>query len=308
MGPCKEGRITYYKGWEKGGACSFGAPHSKTGAGYVFGAAPNEAFYAGGARCGECYELVGPRGAIRVMITDLCPVKGNVPCIGDMDHFDLTQPTFPYLADPTLGVANVTYRLVACDVSGPVRVYVREGSSVWWCSLTVINHRVGIAELDVSQDAGATWLSVKRESYNAWNFKPTSGSLQFPVVVRITGTTGDQVFADLPAPTPDTVFDARSQFPVPQTSSAVASSLGSDGQDVCCSPPDHITVVYDDVLGGNWHDWSYSVTTDLASTVDPHSGTHCIQAAMQGWGGVQIGSGLAAQRDQYTDIEFWVKS
>ena len=83
LSECTQGRITGYDEYQDGGSCGFGPPK-------IYGAAPNEAFYNNGEKCGICYELVGPDGVLYFMVDSYCPVKGfEEVCGGDMLHFDI---------------------------------------------------------------------------------------------------------------------------------------------------------------------------------------------------------------------------
>lgn len=87
MESCKTGSITYYTSFDSG-SCGYGNLKGETGPGYTTCAALNTAMLGGAEKCGVCYEIVGPLGAMRVMITDRCP--GGEHCSGPMTHFDLT--------------------------------------------------------------------------------------------------------------------------------------------------------------------------------------------------------------------------
>lgn len=87
MESCDTGYITFYTGFEKG-SCGYGDLMGETGPGYTTCAALNKGMYNSSDRCGVCYEIVGPLGAMRVMITDRCPIGGD--CHGPLAHFDLT--------------------------------------------------------------------------------------------------------------------------------------------------------------------------------------------------------------------------
>ena len=92
---CTKGRITQYKGWEKGGSCSLGAHTNAVGQQYMYPVSPNQAFFNSHAQCGICYELVGPYGTIRVRVENYCPAGSADPlCNGDMLHFDIADNVF----------------------------------------------------------------------------------------------------------------------------------------------------------------------------------------------------------------------
>ena len=61
LSECTLGRITGYDEYKSGGSCGFGPPK-------IYGAAPNQAFYNNGEKCGICYELVGPNGVLYFMV------------------------------------------------------------------------------------------------------------------------------------------------------------------------------------------------------------------------------------------------
>eukprot|EP01105_Mastigella_eilhardi_P026422 TRINITY_DN7648_c0_g1_i1.p1 TRINITY_DN7648_c0_g1~~TRINITY_DN7648_c0_g1_i1.p1 ORF type:complete len:462 (+),score=108.05 TRINITY_DN7648_c0_g1_i1:16-1401(+) len=301
MAPCAEGRVTYYTGWETGGACSFGPWDGATGYGYKYSAAPNEAFYDKGAQCGICYELVGPLGATRIIVADMCPVKGNTPCDGSMTHFDLSDPTFPLLADPHLGVVNVTFRMISCDVTGNLKVRINSDSSVYWFSVLVFNHRVGLSAVDISKDNGTTWLSAPRQDYNEWVYSPPSGSpLTASVLIRVTSITNEKITLKAQSITGYHIYEADSQF------SPIPAGYGGSS-DSCCSPPDHFTNVYDNALRSGWTDSSWSADTDYSSGTSPHSGSDCLRVTFDQYGGLQIFNSVGADAVQYSSFDFWVR-
>jgi len=121
------------------------------------------------------------------MVTDVCPIKGNEKwCSGDMDHFDVTSPTFPLLADKSLGITNITMRKVVCDIpaTSPVKVYLNEYmQNQYWLSLLVFNHKIGVSKVQVQSSGSSTWISLERKPYNYWEF---SSDFKFPLKVRIT--------------------------------------------------------------------------------------------------------------------------
>eukprot|EP00727_Mastigamoeba_balamuthi_P010121 m51a1_g5731 hypothetical protein (545) ;mRNA; r:1133463-1136870 len=153
MSPCTEGKITHYD-----------YNYKKT-----TGTAPNDMIYFDAAHkfgenalaCGVCYELVGPRGATRLMVTDHCPDCANI-----IPHFDLSVQASDKLLDPLTkaGTTNVTFRMVSCDVTGPIRIKLKSTTSEWYTSFTVVNHRVMVTKLEMSLNNGTSpWSEITRE-------------------------------------------------------------------------------------------------------------------------------------------------
>jgi hypothetical protein len=65
-------------------------------------------------------------------------------------------------------------------------------------------------------------------------------------------------------------------------------------------------VVYDDGLGPSWHDWSYSVDRDLASTMAPHAGSNDIAVTQKGWGALALQNPDGIDVKGLTTLSFWV--
>jgi len=91
----RSGRATFYTlaglpdcGYE--GAAASGA--------YV---AMSPADFDGSAACGTVLDVTGPKGTVRVTVSDLCP-----EC--QAGHLDLAAPAFARIADPVAGIVPVT--------------------------------------------------------------------------------------------------------------------------------------------------------------------------------------------------------
>ena len=79
------------------------------------------------------------------MLDTYCPIKGNEKvCSGDMLHFDLHKNGYDSVVeDKTLGVLNVTFRMVACDHKGNIIVKTA-GVTQYYYSFVVMNHVIGL--------------------------------------------------------------------------------------------------------------------------------------------------------------------
>ena len=90
LSQCSNAVATFYEPYDKGGACGFGYPK-------MYGAAIDDKMYKLGEKCGICYELVGPKGAVKIMVDNYDPDdemgKDNWP------HFDCHRNTFEQIAE-----------------------------------------------------------------------------------------------------------------------------------------------------------------------------------------------------------------
>jgi hypothetical protein len=174
-------------------------------------AALNSPDWAGSAWCGACADVTGPSGSVRIRIVDLCPECAS----GDLD---LSPEAFQQLAAVELGRVPITWRLVTCDVAGPVSYRYKDGANQWWTAVQVLNHRVPVQSMEYSKD-GTTWSAMVRQEYNY--FLTESGFGEGTTRVRITSVDG-QVW--------------RTSYP-PCRSTSSSRAARSSGEGRALSPP-----------------------------------------------------------------------
>jgi expansin (peptidoglycan-binding protein) len=195
LGEEQQGEATYYDA-TGAGACSF-AP----GPDALEVAALNAEQYAGSALCGACAEVHGPSGSVRVRLVDLCPGCKR----GDLD---LSREAFARVAPLEAGRVPVRWRLVTCEVEGPLRYHFKEGSNPWWSALQVRNHRLPISELAWWKDGA--WVPLERRDYNYFVQEADVGG--GPVRVRVTAQDGQRREDVLPGILPGQVLEGAGQF------------------------------------------------------------------------------------------------
>lgn len=196
LGEFQDGLITFYDATGAGN-CSFQPSPENLDV-----AAMNIGQYQDSAVCGACVEIEGPKGNLRVRIVDSCP---DCPTKG---HLDLSREAFAKLADPIEGRVNVRWRMVTCDVQGPIRYHLKDGSSQWWTAIQVLNHRLPVTKLEYWKNGA--WVNVKRESYNY--FVEPAGMGTGPIKVRVTASDGQTLEDTLPGAASDATYDGAAQF------------------------------------------------------------------------------------------------
>ena len=175
------GKATFYD-TEGGGNCSFpGAPADR------FFVALGNAEYAAAAACGGYLDVTGPKGKVRVKVTDRCP-----ECAAG--HIDLSREAFTRIADPVQGIVPVSYRTVSNPaVPGPLTFRIKEGASQYWYAVLVDN--TGNAPRSVeAKGPGGSWRKASRTDYNYWIVQ--SGLGPGPYSIRVTDTNGRRATAN----------------------------------------------------------------------------------------------------------------
>jgi hypothetical protein len=130
--------------------------------------------------CGACLAVAGPAGEVVVRIVDQCPGCKH----GDLD---LSREAFARIAPLSAGRTAITWREVACPVSGPIVYRIKPGSSPHWTAIQLRNHRYAIERLE-ARDAGGAYHAIPRGDDNY--FVASSGLGGGPYVLRLADVHG----------------------------------------------------------------------------------------------------------------------
>ncbi|MEK8034963.1 expansin EXLX1 family cellulose-binding protein [Ideonella sp. DXS29W] len=193
-----EGEGTYYQ-YTEGGNCSFPPPTMLT-------AAMNNTDYDGAKACGGCIAVTNPANGktVQVRIDDRCPECAP----GDVD---LDQEAFAQIAELWQGRIPITWKYIACTAP-TLSLYFDPGSSQWWTSVQVRDHRYPLAKLAWRvTGSGKPFVAVPRELYNV--FIPAGGMGTGPYDFKLTDVYGQVVKLTNVALAPGQVVKTTKQFP-----------------------------------------------------------------------------------------------
>jgi expansin (peptidoglycan-binding protein) len=167
----KKGKATFYDLAGGTGNCSF----PKSPADDLFVAlGPDQ--YAKGAACGTYLDVTGPKGKVRVKVTDSCP---ECPA----GHLDLSRTAFKKIGAEVAGIIPITYRTVPnASTPAPISVRIKEGSSRYWLAVLIDNHANQLASIKVNGK------STHREDFNYWIIDAGAGN--GPLTIKITDVYG----------------------------------------------------------------------------------------------------------------------
>lgn len=169
------GVATFYTFASGGGACLFDPTPNDLMVG-----AMNAIDYENSQACGECVSVTGANGTILIRIVDLC---GGCP----QGHIDLSPLAFSMIADTSLGIVPITWKVVPCEVTGTIQYHFKDGSNRWWTAVQIRNHRYPIRTLEYLNSQGI-YQSVNRLVYNY--FVEPSGMGPGPYTFRVTDVYG----------------------------------------------------------------------------------------------------------------------
>ncbi|CEI62668.1 hypothetical protein FVEN_g5196 [Fusarium venenatum] len=195
------GTSTHYGGNVGGGACGLVAYTIPSG---IYGTAFSGPNWNNAGVCGSCIEVTGPTGKkIKAMIVDRCNECNK-------GHLDLFEDAFTAVGG-TNGLVQTSWRSISCDITSPLVLRNKEGTSAFWFSMQVRNSNLPVKSLEVSTDNGKSWIGTTRKEYNF--FENPSGFRTETVDVRVTSSTGSTIIVKGVGVKPQTEFKAASNFP-----------------------------------------------------------------------------------------------
>jgi expansin (peptidoglycan-binding protein) len=180
-GPARSGKATFYT---LAGLPNCGYEDAAATGTYV---ALAPADFGGSAACGTVLDVTGPKGTVRVTVSDLCP-----EC--EPGHLDLAAPAFARIADPVAGIVPVTVARVVDPPTSPIRIRVKEGSSQYWLALLPIGTGNPLASVAVR--IGGAYQTLQRTGYGYWIAPKGAGP--GPYQVRLTDDRGHTATATVP--------------------------------------------------------------------------------------------------------------
>jgi expansin len=191
------GEGTYYDA-DGTGRCSFEASR-----GDRMVAALNGPDYAHAAHCGACLAVSGPAGEVVVRVVDKCPGCKH----GDLD---LSREAFARIAPLSAGRVRITWREVACPVSGPIAYHLKGGSNEFWLAIQVREHRYAIDRLEGRGTGGYRVFARGDDNY----FVAPGGLGPGPFALRVTDVRGQVLEDGAIALGDSTLRPGAGQFPV----------------------------------------------------------------------------------------------
>ncbi len=179
------------------GNCSFDASPAD-----LMVAAMNHTDYFGSLLCGAFIEVTGPKGTIVVRIVDRCPecLPGAV---------DLSAEAFALIAEPIAGRVRISWRLLSPALSGPIVYRFKEGSSQYWTSVQVRNHRNPIFRVEYLASDGI-FREMVRQPYNY--FEAARGTGPGSLTLRVTDIFGNQLVDSSVPLVESSLFSGNGQF------------------------------------------------------------------------------------------------
>ncbi|MDW6004816.1 expansin EXLX1 family cellulose-binding protein [Vibrio mangrovi] len=253
------GEGTFY-GYGGGGNCSFPLPDDS-----IYTAAMNATDYNNSAACGAVIEVTNTKTnqTVTVRIDDQCPecAKGDV---------DLDQDAFAEISPLEAGRIPISWKYVANEQAGNMKLFFKEGSSQWWTAVQARDHRYPITAIEYRvSGSGNSYANLERKPYNY--FVKADGFGVGPYDFRITDFWGQTVeVLSVPLILTNEI-DTATQFPVHQGDGS-SGDTGGSGDDGSTPPDDNNTPTSDNIAvseatDSSWND-GYCETVTVTNNND----------------------------------------
>jgi expansin (peptidoglycan-binding protein) len=99
----------------------------------------------------------------------------------------MSPEAFAKLSPLEAGRIPITWRYVACGVSGGITYHFKEGSNAYWTAVQIRSGRYAVATVEAKRSDG-TFSALERQDYNY--FVDASGLGEGPYAFRVTDVYG----------------------------------------------------------------------------------------------------------------------
>ncbi len=148
----------------------------------------NSTDFRDSATCSACMHVIGPLGEVTVEVIENC---GSACVDGEIE---LSQGAFAQIGDLAEGHAEVQWKLVPCERSGPIRFSYEADSNEWWAGIQIRNPALPVASLAIRYSDEDGWVEL---SMDGWNHFPVSADLgSGPFDFIVTAIDGQQLHED----------------------------------------------------------------------------------------------------------------
>ncbi|MCD6500018.1 MAG: hypothetical protein J7M25_17120 [Deltaproteobacteria bacterium] len=307
---CTTVRVTHYSGGPRGW-CEFSRnlpilpDFVRNGMTLAIAEPWNGGSYGGasGEACGECWEVSSSWDTQILMVTDLCPIKGNPICAGGHFHFDLAAEAAQALQ--TKGLDAASARRVPCPVSGNIYVVANDWNQWGYMRVAFVNLRIPLREAWVRAAPDGDWRAFERSS-GAWQIsngpRPEDGN---GVLFRLRSAQGQMVESDKVVPFH---IGISSQDPALEDMGAQFDDQSPDDTTCPYLPPG---LVYGDGYGGidqlRWQPNPWGDATISESHENCHLGSaSCLKIDHLGnWNGFHIYYYPTFPTDTFSKLVVW---
>ena len=313
---CTKGRISPYNNWQNGGRCGFGSHTNAVGATYIYPVAPNQELFGNSAQCGICYEMVGPKGAIKVRVEDYCPKDSESDyCSGDMFHFNIAHNSVSYIMGNS-NLANITFRMVSCDYTGNIKILTDKNTNHYYISFVVLDHNLAVSQVEIQEYGSGAWNNIERNpSNNNWVYYNLDAGLNFPITLRIYSINGDYVDLTMNTIESNAYYEFNKNFDTPDDNTLfnisnlkkITPPYGYNKTKCCERDKSDFTPIYKNGVVNGGYNITNTDSTIIYNSTEKYLDDYSLNIKFHSRGTLSFVPSFPIRADQYTGITFRIK-
>ena len=313
---CTKGRISPYYTWQNGGRCGFGSHTNAVGSTYIYPVAPNQDLFGNSAQCGVCYEMVGPKGAIKVRVEDYCPKDSELGyCSGNMFHFNIANNSVSYIMGNS-NLANITFRMVSCDYTGNIKILTDKNTNLYYISFVVLDHNLAVSHVEIQEYGSEARNNITRNpNNNNWVYYNLDTGLNFPITLRIYSINGDYAHLTMNTIESNAYYEFNKNFDVPDDNTLfsisnlkkITAPFGYNKTKCCERDKSDFTPIYKDGVVNGGYKTSNTDSTIIYNSNEKYLDKYSLNIKFNSLGALSFLPSFPIRADQYRGISFRIK-
>ena len=304
---CSQGTFSYIKDSSiNSDTCNLSSGLSNT-----YPAAVNSAFFSTSEKCGICYEMVGPSGAIKIRIEDSTTDSNDDESI---PHFKVGEKA----AFALLGVNNtnelnetrkisVSLRMITCDYGNNVTILTGEDNNEGYSfSCLVRNHDIAVSYIRLKENEGTSFIKLERDKNNYFTYNKDD-LINYPVTIRIGAISSEYVNLTINSAESDETYQSNGNFKNSGNSYYSIDTLKKDKDitevEQCCSVDysSYSSIFSSGELNTNYEKENYNSTLTTSST------GNTLNISFSNYGKLIIKSTSPVRADQFIAVSLSLK-
>ena len=274
----------------------------------AFPAAVNSAFFSSSEKCGICYEMVGPFGAVKIRVEDKTEDSNSDETI---PHFKLgVNATFSLLGlNSTDDLSesrkiSVSLRMISCGYSNNINIITGEDNYEGYVfSCLVLNSNIAISSVRMKENGGSSFIKLERNSNNYFSYDK-GDLINYPINIRIGSITGEIANITLSSKESDETHESDGNFANSEGSYYTIDTLKKEKDiteiEQCCSVDysSFSSIYTNGELDQNYERENYNSTITISETMD---------ISFSNYGKLIIKSKMPIRADQFIGVSLSLK-
>ena len=279
----------------------------------AYPASVNSDFFKVAEKCGICYEMVGPFGAVKIRVED---------SFTDNNENDNSFPYFKLGSNSSLILLGlndindlnenkkitISFRMISCDINDKINILTGEDNNEGFIfSALVLNNNIAISGIRMKENGGDKYLKLERDSKNFWSYDKQD-FISYPVNIAIVSITGEIVNVTAISKESEEIFQGDGNFINNDSTIFKYDTLKKD-KDInslenCCSYDySDFSIIYNNcVLNTN-----YEISNELSNYTLNNSDS-LFEINFQNNGKIIIKSLMPIRADQFLTFSLLLKS